>query len=508
MWRGVFVTLLLLIGAQAVQAEPLSVKEFNEKLQGWKAEKRDPSNLTLEVEGRVKIYSKDRLTMENCKVRFLSNSEFPERTRKSLNVVVIGKVSRDPKTSEHTFRVASIRIVPGELEQFIEKRRHIKGGADEWYALGRWAAERGEFYADDKLLSDAEFAYRRGLDIDRKVKSKDDPAGLLELADKAKQYRMLTLAHELTHEAYYLLCEQSRNQSPAEIRALAERLAAALPGADDKSLFIPSELISDYKLRPIPTYTAADSMTRRKLHRWLYAELQLRLITADLKPDGSNGFEIAKQIDLVVPREGALADEYRARALKARAAEVEKLTRTQVLDLFEQYRLLNQQRKADDVLESWLALRKQGLEPDDTEGLLVLSDDYRRLLKRNDLADRLLIEGWARNPKAIDLQERLEKEGYKLFDGRWISEQDFANRPEGKLEKAIRAGLVEPGMTAGQVRRSRGQPDSQARSATAGQVTEFWTYRMADSSQIIVRFVKRAGQAEMSVADVAEGKGR
>jgi hypothetical protein len=31
---------------------------------------------------------------------------------------------------------------------------------------------------------------------------------------------------------------------------------------------------------------------------------------------------------------------------------------------------------------------------------------------------------------------------------------------------------------------------------------------MADSSQLVVRFVKRAGQPEMSVAEVLEGKGR
>ena len=179
-----------------------------------------------------------------------------------------------------------------------------------------------------------------------------------------------------------------------------------------------------------------------------------------------------------------------------------------MVELFEQYRLRNQQRAANDFLESWLTLRKQVLDPDDTEGLLNLSEDYRRLLKRDDLADRLLIDGWIRNPKASDLQERLEKEGYRLFEGRWISEQEFASRPEGKLERAIRHGLVEQGMTAGQVRRSRGKPDSQARSATAGQVTEIWTYRMADSSQLLVRFVKRAGQTELSVAEVTEGKGK
>lgn len=501
------VLLVLLAGANVLQAEPLSVKEFNDKLEGWKAAKTDPSPLTIEVEGRVKIYSKNRLTLENCKVAFVSKTEFPERTRKSLNVQVAGKVTRDPLSHEHTFQVSSIRVVPGELERFFDKRRQLKrSSADEWYALGRWAAERGEFYADDKLLAHAEEAYRQGLEIDHKAR-KNDPEGLLELADKAKSYRMLTFGNELAHEAFHLLCEQSRKLPAVENQKLAERLAAALPGIDEKLRSVPDDLIRDYKRSPLVTYAAADPAARRKLHRWLYVELLARVRTAALKPDGSNGFEVAEEIDRDIPEQHPLAEEIRDRALKARAAEAEKLTRSQVLELREQYRLRNQRRAGDDLVESWLTLRKQGLEPDDTEGLINVSDDYRQLLKRNDLADRLLIDGWARNPKAADLTERLEKEGYRLFEGRWISQQDFANRPEGKLEKAIRNGLVEPGMTVGQVRRSRGKPDSISRSATSGQVTELWTFKLADSSHLVVRFVKRAGQTEMVVADVAAGKG-
>lgn len=509
-WRTVASMLVLLLGVQTARAESLSVKEFNEKLEGWKKVDKDPSLLTLEVEGRVKIYSKDRLTLENCKVMFRTKTEFPERTRKSLNVVVIGKVSRDPRTSEHTFQVSSIRIVPGEHEQFIDKYRQLKqtATADDWYALGRWAAIRGEFYADDKLLSNANEANQHGLEIERKARSKDDPEGLLELADKAKKFRMLSLANELRHEAFHLLCERSRGQPAADLQKLAVRLESELPGANAEQRFIPSDLINDYKRRPIPTYAAADAATRLILHRWLYVDLQLRLITPRLKSDGSNGFEIADQIDRIIHEQHGLAEEFRDRALKSRAAEVEKLTRSEVIELFEKYRLRNQSRAANDLLESWLTLRKRGLESDDTEGLLNLSEDYRRLLKRDDLADRLLIDGWIRNPKASDLQERLEKEGYRLFEGHWISEQEFASRPEGKLELAIRNGLVASGMTASQVRRSRGKPDSKSRSATAGQVTEIWTYRMADSSQLVVRFVKRAGQPEMSVAEVLEGKGR
>ncbi|MBI3861687.1 MAG: hypothetical protein HY290_07310 [Planctomycetia bacterium] len=508
--RITIAVLSLVAWAHAAQAEPLSTREFLEKLEGWRAADRDVSTLTLEVEGRVSLYSKDRFRLVKCPdVLFLSRTDLPEKSRKSLNVVAVGKLTHDPKSRDYTFRVSTVRVVPGELERFFEKRRQLsRASADEWYALGRWVALRGEFYADDKLLAHADEAYRHGLDIERKAKSKVDPEGLLELADKARGHSLPSLAYELTHEAFCLLSEQASKEPIKASSKLAERVAAELPGAKEPLTFIPKDLIDDYKRRPVPTYAAADGPTRRKLHRWLYVELQLRIIVPGLAPDGSNGFEIAEQIDRVVPEQQALAEEYRDRALKSRAAEVESLTRSQVIELYEQYRLRNQPRAADDLLESWLTMRKQGLEPDDTEGLLNLSEDYRQMLKRNDLADRLLIDGLAKNPKAADLIERLEKDGYRLFEGRWISDREFASRPEGKLELAIRNGLVERGMTASHVRRSRGKPDSQSRSATAGQVVELWSYNLADSSQIIVRFVKRAGQTELTVAEVIEGKGR
>jgi hypothetical protein len=190
--------------------------------------------------------------------------------------------------------------------------------------------------------------------------------------------------------------------------------------------------------------------------------------------------------------------------LNARAAEAEKLTKSQILDLVDQYRRRGNPRLGEQLLETWLTLRVRGLDPDDTEGLLEWTEEYRRLLKRNDLADRLLMDGWKRNPQARDIAERLEKAGYRLFEGAWLSDDEFTSRPEGRMENAIRAGLVESGMTAGQVRRSRGKPDSFARAVTSGQVTELWSYSLSDGSHLVVRFLKRAGQAEATVAEVVQ----
>ena len=45
-------TLLLTAIASAAHGEPLSVKEFQDKLQAWKSEGKAPPPLTFEIEGR------------------------------------------------------------------------------------------------------------------------------------------------------------------------------------------------------------------------------------------------------------------------------------------------------------------------------------------------------------------------------------------------------------------------------------------------------------------------
>jgi len=499
---------LLLMLVRASQAEPYSVKDFNDRMQVWKSEGKPPPPLTIQVEGRVSLYSGRRLLLRNCPIPFLSKTELPVLAHKIPNVEVTGKVLFDARTREYTFDVASVREAPSDVERFHEKRRQLRQApAEDWYALGEWAASRGHFYSDDDLLARSEEANQRGLEIERKSQARHDAPELLKLAAKARTLRLpQSISQELTHEAFWLLRESSRNFPAPRLEELAKQMAEELPDATVALNFWPADLWKRYELSAQETYAAADPAGRKRIHRLLYVDILLRAITPRLAADGSNGFEIADEIVRLLPERPDVADKFRDRALAARAAEVEKLTRSQMLDLREKYRDRGQAQVGERLIESWLTLRIRALEPDDTEGLLELTEDYRRLLKRDDVADRMLIEGWRRNPKASDLVERLDKAGWRLVEGSWITESDFANRPEGRLDRAIRAGLVEHGMTLAQVRRSRGKPDSLSRAVTAGQVTELWSYAVSNESHLIVRFVKRPGQEEPTVADVTQSR--
>jgi hypothetical protein len=502
---GVCCAVLLAAAAQA-RADALPMMQFNAKIERWLSEQQEPPPLTYFVEGIIKASSSERLILEKCpRVNFQLKTELPVMSRKRPTVELTGKLHLSKQKGEFTFEVLAVREVPTDLEKFYDMRRKLRQDAPEkWYELGEWAKARGKFYGDDQLLSRSEEAYRQGFDLERKTMARDDPEGLLSLVDKARNLQLsLALRGELAHEAFHLLCAKSNKLPPAELDKLAERMDGYLPDCKVALKFLPTDLMKSYQDRPLETYAAANDANRLKIHRLLYMDLKLRAIVAGLAADGSNGFEIASQIDKEIHERQDLVESYRDRALAAQAADVENLSRSQMVDLADQYRARQKNKEAEHLIETWLTLKLRALDADDTEGLLELTDEYRRLLRKHDFANRLLIDAWKRNPRASDITERLEKAGFHRDGNNWLSETEYINRPEGQIEKAIRAGRVEPGMSPSHVRRSLGEPAAQARVVTAGQVTEVWRYEVSETIHLMVRFVRRAGQAEMAVVDVS-----
>src|SRR5438874_1290043 len=100
--------LILLAGAGSARAETWSVMQFEDKIREWKADQKLPPPLTYTIEGRVSLYSKDRLRLLRCDVPFLSKNELPEFSRKSPNVEVTGKIAVDSRTGEYASEMSSV----------------------------------------------------------------------------------------------------------------------------------------------------------------------------------------------------------------------------------------------------------------------------------------------------------------------------------------------------------------------------------------------------------------
>lgn len=500
-----FVVFLTLLGSASARGETLSVHELNEKVEQWRLGKKIPPPVRYQIEGRASPTGRHRLQFRNCKLQFESAADLNDPTRRNANMEVTGMVVRNEQTGAYLFQVESARELPTDLETFFEKRRELrKAPAEHWYELGEWAKQRGEFYKDHELLDRSEEAFAHAIDLERQSLSRDDSQGLLALSEKSHRLHLPEkLSQELRHEGLLVHWRKLRPQKGHDLNNLL-KLLANLPGAADSLKDADAGLRSAYFDSPRETYLAAGPETRRKLHRLLYTDVLVRTITSDVAADASNGFSIAEKLDQLVPEQHVLAESYRDKALAARAKEIETLPKSELLAIAQQYRDREQTEAAEHLIESWLVLRQRRLEADDTEGLLALSDEFRNLLKRNDRADRLLIEAWKRNPKAVDLAERLQKAGYRLSGETWVTSAEFDARPESHLAQSIRAGRIETGMTASNVRQSLGEPQRLARAATSGVVTEVWTYDSAGSTRLTVRLKRNRRQSELTVVDVAQ----
>lgn len=488
------------------QGETLSIEQLNDKVAGWKAGKKEPPPVRYQVEGRALLVAKQRVQFRNSTIMFEAEEPLSELTRPSMCVEVTGMVVRNPETGAYSFRVQSLRELPSDLDIFLEKRRQARNGPpSKWFELGAWAAQRGEFYKDHELIARSEEAYQKGIESERLALARDNPQGFFDLAQKARRFKLPEKrVQELLHEGISILWQSSRRQSGQPLVELARLIAERLKGSTTELKHIDVELEKEYFAAPLDVYREADSATRQKLHRLLYVDVVLRTILPELKSDGSNGFSVAEKIVTQIPEKVAEAERCRDQALAARSKEVETLSKTDMLALADSLRKRAQPQAAEQLTESWLTLRLRQLETDDTEGLIELTDDYRSLLKRHDLANRLLIDGWIRNQKATDLAERLQQAGYVLHEGTWLTEAQYNSRPEGRLEQAIRSGRIEAGMTASHVRRSLGEPQRQARSATSGQISEVWTYDQSNATKLVVRLQRNRRQTELTVVDVTQ----
>lgn len=505
-FRPIRLSMLLLAVLLAGRSASAAVRDFTVE------EFNDPKNrregVEVRVEGRVSTYSGQMLRLKYCDLPFYSPTDLPPRVRSAGNIEVTGVVEPSKTSGRPQFTIRSVRETPSDLDRYLAMRREIrKDDAEGWYELARWADKRGMFYKDQELLARSDEARLRGFEIERKTAARENPQDLLKLAARAKEVGVSdAVRQELVHSAYQLQWSRLKSEPVEKLSSLAEGIARDLPGSTEPLPFAESELTKAYAEHPLEAYRTADAAARRKMHRLLYGQVLLRTLMPKLAADGSNGFELADEIDKLLPEQHKLAETYRDKALAARAAMIEKLPRREVLALVEQYRGRRQPQEANQLLESWLTLRRRKLNPDDTEGLLQLTEEYRTLLNRSDLANRWLIEAHMKNPNAADIEEKLTQLGYRLVDGVWMSDLEFNARPEGRLDRAIREGRVEAGMTAAQVRRSLGEPLSFARAATAGQIVELWTYGLTDTSRLTIRLVKTRRQQEATVADVSETK--
>lgn len=467
-----------------------------------------PLGIEVQIDGRFQSSSRTasgqtEFKLQRCEIAFRMDRALPGQP-KGKSYAVTGKLSQEG--GKTICEVQSLREVASDIDQYRDRKRGLKrGDAKALYDLAVWAKQRGEFYTDVELLSASDEAYREGLDVERRALAANDFEGRFRLAAKAREIKLADeTVWPLIHDGYRVRWKLAQQAKPTEWERLGRDLSRDLPGCDEPLLSPETELRKQYQSQPQETYVATTAGVRRKLHRILYSEILLRTVTSRLAADFGNGFEIADQIDKLLPEYRAKAEEFRDKVLATRSTEVNRLSRAQVLELAKQYRDRKQPQQAEQVLTAWLTLRRKRLDADDIEGHLQLADEYRALLNRADLGTGLLIETITKHPDAKQVADRLEQLGYRKKDGRWLTTTEFQAQPEAEIERAMREGRVAVGMTADQVRKTLGQPVSRSRSASAGQISEVWMYGTPGNSRLSVFLLRKRNQTEAEVMQVTQ----
>lgn len=480
----------LVCGAPAAAAQPTSIRGFLESRSQWESFAQGKVRLTLE--GRYRSMAPAALRFTNCDLPFEAEEgeTFPRLPGQSRRIEVSGHLEKDRRGL--VFIVKTIQQLPSDLATFGKKRAVLPPDDERaWYDLGDWAHARGAFYKDEELLQKAREVYFRGVNIERRELSADDADGLLELAEKAGRYELPeSLRRELVHEAYQRLWKKSRAAGRPEPAALLETMSQDLEGS--KIPLDPPQpaLRERYWDNPLQVYNRSGLDERPALHRIFYSTVLLEKITDKAQQDGSNGFEIARRIDALVPEQHALAETFRKRELEFRMTNLNTATRREAVELAERFRRRSQPDQGRLALESWLSAKTESLRREGPAGLVRAAEAYISLIDDKQSAAKLLVEAYELSDGSKEVAVKLRELGYQQRDGGWLSPDEFKQLPEDPARKAMREGRIIVGMTTEQVRKTLGVPKSSSRVATAGRIDEVWTYGEGGGSRLAVHFLR------------------
>jgi hypothetical protein len=491
---GIAVLLLAWLPANALAAGAQSLQSFVELKPQWP----ELVGSTFRLEGHYAILTRDSLRMKNCDLPFkLSQPVKVAGTSKVIEVT--GRLAKETSSGKLYFEVESVRQLPTDLQSVADRERAIaRGPSKQWYELAGWAAARGKFYNDEELLERAQVLNRKGLQLERSELKELTPQALRQLAARVPELGLDdALRLDWLHESLALEWESlQKSVAPPDLTAdefdtakdplfqLLQRLDKALPGATVLAENLLPLEANEYRRNAVLSYRNADDARRRQFERLFHVEVAMAAVQRLTKPDGSNGNEVAQRIDELLPEQHERAEQHRDRELAFLVNGSATLSRNQLGDLVQRCRDRKQEALAKEALTRWLARREQSLRKDGVTGLIQLADERLALLQDQVAAGALLLEAW-RSAQNADIRERLVKLGYQEIGGQWVPPQANPATPNGpmpatvetELERNIRLGVPTRGMTAAQLLKCLGAPQSLTRVATSGRITETWVYR-------------------------------
>ncbi len=445
------------------------------------------------IEGRWAVTGRTLLKFQGCALEFRSREPLPKlvhRSARDVNVQVIGRLR--PNAGKLYFQIEQIAKLPDDLTVYRRRRpTSLKATAEDWYALGRWAARRGAFYKDAELTAKATEANTMGIGLARR-KAAGDAEALGKLAETAVTLRVAAgLPMAIAHQALVVQRKASRGDL-GKMKAVRDQVGRMLPGARDPKNQPTAALARRYRAEnPVSVYDGAGQEDRRRLHRVFYVDLATEVIVAGARPDGSNGYEIAQAIRKVVPENTTEADRWERLALRRDLERVPRMNRLELEQVVERLRMAKRLVDAQRAVDRWLEQRRRRLMGEGVSGRLQLADLLLSLRNDREQAMLVLQDADRLKPGDADVAEAMQRLGYVKQGDRWVIAEGKAQPKRPRAGWGLRIGMTRKNLLA-----AMGVPRRISRVASAGAISEIWVYGDPRSGRIAVHLLRsHAGSA-------------
>lgn len=505
--------LVLLIGPEAV-GQTMTVPEVLKLKPQWK--KLADEGRKLNFEGRFSGRIGESFRVEKLEVEFRlpGNIRLPDRMRERQRLEITGKFAVNGQRM--AFLVSELTIRETDLER-LEKRVEAvpKDQPDALLRLADDFAEIAEFYDDDALLSAIEDIRLRSVQSMRQLAAGDVPQ-LAKVVEVGKAQKVNnTLLQAIGFEI--LLMQWKAQGESSELVTSIHKLS----GWDKPVIEVPDRLKQGFPGDAVKLYDEGNVRDREMLHRLLYRTVRGEQLQAMLKPDGSNGLELAGLVRDELPEEVTMAATFEQREVDYRLGRVSELSRREMQQLLELLNGLKRTDGQDAIIADWLAAQEKRFGTLELAGVLRVADEYLFVFEqwKNPAHQQkgidLLKSAWAiaavESPgDAVQIADRLKVLGWEHLNGKWLTTQQMETLPKDDIQIAIRDGRVVKGMTAQQVVQTLGQPERISRFGSAKVMREMWTYDGTGSAGLVVRLRKsllsRADQ--LVVEDVSRTSAR
>jgi hypothetical protein len=218
-----------------------------------------------------------------------------------------------------------------------------------------------------------------------------------------------------------------------------------------------------------------------------------------LQPEGKNGFDVARQMEVQAPELADLARQFREQYLQWQIGHVDTLTRQELFEFSRRCEELNRADLALDAKRQWLLAREPRLRSDGARGLVELGEDWYSFLNDEPGAAKYYMDAFAANSDYAPAADWLTAHKYVFERGQWIKESDV-DRAMDPADIAVREGRLQVGMSEKDVRATMGaNPTHTYRFASGGRILDVWVF---EEARVVVRFDRLKKDEQASVVSI------